>query len=178
MREANDSQHHEPQHHHGAEECGDLRCPTRLHREQADQDHDRQRHDVMFKGRRREFETFHRGQNRDRRRDDAVAVEHGGADHAQHQNEGRTPSQRARRQRGKRKRAALTVVVGAQQDDDVFDRDRDNERPYDHGKDAEHDLFCNCAAMADRRGYGFAERIKRARADVAIDNAGAADDQP
>ena len=135
-----------------------------------------ERHDVVLERRRHELETFDRRQHRDRRRDHGVAEEHRGADHAEHQHERRAPAERARRERRERERAALAVVVGAQQDQHVFERDDDDQRPQDHRQHAEHDL------ARDRPGSGgrhhrLAERVERARADVAIDDADAAERQ-
>ena len=106
----------EPHHHHGAEERGDPRGAAPLHREQRDQDDDRERHHVVLEGGRRELQPFDRREHRDRRRDHRVAEEHRGADDAEHQHERRAPADRAERERGQRQRAALAVVVGAQQD--------------------------------------------------------------
>ena len=87
-----------------------------------------------------ELQPLNGRQHRDRRRDDRVAEEHRGADHAEHQHERRAPADRPEGERGERERAALAVVVGAQQDEHVFDRHDDDQRPQDHRKDAEHDL--------------------------------------
>ena len=54
------------------------------------------------------------------------------------QHERRAPPERAGRERGQRQRAALAVVVGAQQDQHVFDRDDDDQRPQDQRQHAEH----------------------------------------
>jgi hypothetical protein len=67
------------------------------------------------------------------------------------------------------------VVVGAQQDQDVFDRHDEDERPQDQRKHAEHRAAGNEAAGAAGRRYRLAQRIKRARADVAVDDPDAAD---
>ena len=102
----------------GPKKAATLRGAARLHREQRDQDHDGQRHDVGVEGRRRDLQAFDRRQHRQRRRDHGVAVEQRGADDAeQHDDAARLwPSARVR-QRHQRQRAALAVVVGAQQDD-------------------------------------------------------------
>ena len=50
----------------------------------------------------------------------------------------RRPSAR-RGERRERERAALPVIVGAQQDEHVFRRHRDNQRPQDEGEHAEND---------------------------------------
>ena len=48
--------------------------------------------------------------------------------------------ERARGERGQRQRSALAVVVGAQQQQHVFDRDHDDQRPQDQRQHAEHDV--------------------------------------
>ena len=87
----------------------------------------------------------------------------------------RRPSAR-RRQRRQRERAALAVVVGAQQDQHVFERDGDDQRPHDQRQHAEHDVTGDrlVAAGRDRR---LAEGVERAGADIAVDDADAAERQ-
>jgi hypothetical protein len=82
------------------------------------------------------------------------------------------PRGKALRQRHQRERAALALVVGAQQDENVFECDDDDQRPQDHRKNAEH-VGRAAAGCID----GLAQRVERARADVAIDNTDAADRQ-
>ena len=60
-----------------------------------------------------------------------VAEEHGGADNAQEQHEPCPMPERARGQRGERKRAAFAVVVGPEQDQHIFQRNDDDQRPED-----------------------------------------------
>ena len=79
-----------------------------------------------------------------------IAEEHRGADDAEQQHERRAPAERARRQRGQRERAALAVIVGAQQDQHVFDRHDDDQRPQDQRQHAEHDV------AGDRRRIALA----------------------
>ena len=66
------------------------------------------------------------------------------------------------------------VIVGAQQDQHVFERDDDDQRPEDEREHAEHGLARRRVPPADGRGDRFAQRIERARADVAVDDADAA----
>ena len=67
---------------------------------------------------------------------------------------GGAPAERARRQRRQRQRAAFAVVVGAQQDEHVFDRDDDDQRPQDQREHAEHDL------ARDRAGFAAAPPLR------------------
>jgi hypothetical protein len=74
-----------------------------------------------------------------------------------------------RRQSGEGEDAALAVVVGAQDEDAVLDRDDEDERPEDERQHAED--------VGGRRGDGvraveaLAQRVERAGADVPVDDA-------
>ena len=150
----------EPDHHDRPEERRDLGGAAALHREQRDQDHDRERHDVVLERRRHELQTLDRRQHRDRRRDHRVAEEHRRADHAEQEHERRAPAERAGGERGERQRAALPVVVGAQQHQDVFDRDDDDQRPQDHRQHAEHGVAGHWPRR--RRGHAPPRGTRRA----------------
>ena len=84
---------------------------------------------------------------------------------------------RALRQRHQRQRAALAVVVGAQQDHDVFERDDDDQRPEDQRQHAEHRVSLGALPAPTAADDRFAQRVERARADVAVDDADAAERQ-
>lgn len=72
-------------------------------------------------------------------------------------------------QEGKqRQRATFAVVVGAQQKEHVFDGDDDRQRPDHQGNEAD-DLETGETIMGDRL-QRFAERIKRARADIPVND--------
>ncbi|GCC49070.1 hypothetical protein chiPu_0033174, partial [Chiloscyllium punctatum] len=103
----------EPQHHHRSERGGDAGGAGALHREQHDQDQDRQRHHIVLEMRRGELEAFDRRQHRDRRRDHGIADEHRGADHTEREQRPAAPPDRALTERHQRERAAFAVVVGA-----------------------------------------------------------------
>ena len=139
---------------------------------------DRERHDVGVERRRRDLQAFDRGQHRQRRRDDGVAVEQRAADDAEQDYDARRDAPSARDgERHQRQRAALAVVVGAQQDQDVFGGDDEEQRPDDQRQDAEHNRFARGVAGARRRQHRFAQRVERAGADVAVDDADAAERQ-
>src|SRR5262249_14962118 len=63
--------------------------------------------------------------------------------------------------------SAFAVIVGAHHYRDVFERGGDQERPDDQRKHAD----CYCRGGAARPFKRGLERVKRTRADVAIDNA-------
>ena len=78
------------------------------------------------------------------------------------------------RRKGKcsqRQRAAFAVIVGAQQEQHVFERDDDNQGPEDQRQHAEHGRLRDDAVRSAGGQNGFAQRVERARADVAIDDA-------
>ena len=137
-----DEAHHgeacEPDDHHRPKGRCDARRAAALDGEQQDQDEDRQRHHIVLERRRSELEAFDRRQHRNRRRDHGIADEHRRPDHAQRQQRPAPAAQRALPERHQRERAALAIVVGAQQQQDVFCGDDDEKRPQDQGEHAEH----------------------------------------
>ena len=96
MHGAEDRDHHKPHDHDRAEERRHPGGASALHGEQQDQNDDRDRNDIMLESRRRVFQTFDRGQNRNRRRDEGIAEKHRGADHAEHEHERGAAAERAR----------------------------------------------------------------------------------
>ena len=172
--QAGDGDGDEPQRCDRTEEGCDPGGAARLHRKQRDQDHDRQRHNERLEGRGRNLEPFDGGQHRQRRRDHGVAVEQRCADDpAQHHRSG-TPAQGALCQRHQGERAAFALVVGAQQDEHVFEGDDDDQRPQDQREHPEHRLAGRGTAGAGG-GDRFPQRVERACSDVAVDDADAAD---
>jgi hypothetical protein len=61
-------------------------------------------------------------------------------------------------QRHQRERTALAIVVGAQQQQDIFRGDDDEQRPQDQGQHAEHDGARHRLAFGRVRN-GFAKRV-------------------
>ena len=68
-----------PDHHHRPEQPSDLTAPAPLDREEAEQDHARQRDNERVELRRGHVQPFDCAQHRDRRRDHPVAEEERGA---------------------------------------------------------------------------------------------------
>jgi hypothetical protein len=141
-----------------------------LYREQAGQHEQRQRDHPVVQLRRRDFEAFDGRQHRDRRCDDAVAVEDGGAEQAdrhQRASQPRLVGHRMRGQRQHRDQPAFAVVVGAQDQQHVLQRDDDRDGPEDqrqHAQDVGR-RGLQMAAVED-----FLQCVQRAGADVAIDH--------
>ena len=178
MGNAAESKGDEPDERDRTEESGNPRRAVRLHREETEQDQHGQRHDIVLKRRRGDLQAFDRRQHRDRRRDQRVAVEECGADDAEQDDGEALAADRAIGERHQRERAAFAVIVGAEQDQHVFDGDDQDQRPDDERQDAEDHRLERSLAASRRRMHGFAQRIERARADVAIDDADAAERQP
>ncbi|MGY4312990.1 hypothetical protein ACVWW1_002293 [Bradyrhizobium sp. JR3.5] len=88
-------EHGEPEQHHRAEDLADEAGALLLHEEQADQDHDGERHHRRRQRGRVDLQAFDRRQHGNGRRDRAVAIEQGGADQADNQ-QMRAPGARRR----------------------------------------------------------------------------------
>src|SRR5262249_38567768 len=132
----------EPGEHDRAEQAADARGAAVLHREQRDQDRQRQRQDEVVERRRDELEALHGGKHGNRRRDDAVAIEQRRArDAKQDQNRNLRTVGNFLDQRQQRKDSAFAVVVGAQDEDDVFERYHRHQRPEDQ-RDDPKDVGC------------------------------------
>ena len=72
-------------------------------------------------------------------------------------------------QRQQRQDAALAVIVGAQDENDVFERHHQHQRPEDERDDAED--FGGCRAHGRWPLSATGKRIERAGADIAEDDA-------
>ena len=126
--------HDKPQQHQGPEDVADERSALALHQKQANQDYDAERDDNRRQPGRVDFEAFDRAQHRDGRRDDAVAVKQRRADQTDDQKGGAPDAVRCApqvEQRQQRHDAAFTVVVGAHDQDRVFERDDHDQCPQD-----------------------------------------------
>ena len=164
-------------HHHRAEESGDPRRAARLHRKQHHQNDHRQRHHIGIERGGDELDAFDRRKHRQRRRNHRIAVKQRAADDAEQHDRAGAAADRALRQRHQRQRSALAMVVGAQQDQHVFQRHHDDQRPQDQRQNAENGQRIDGAGRPAGGDDGFAERVKRAGADVAIDDTDAAEHQ-
>ncbi len=74
-----------------------------------------------------------------------------------------------------RERAAFAVVIGAQDQDHVFERDDDEERPEEERDDA--DDFGRGDAVGAGPGERFAQGVERACPDVAVHDPHRSEDQ-
>ena len=123
-------QDEEPETHDRAEHAADLPGPAHLHPEQDHDDDHGDRDDDVVELRIDDLQALDGGEHRDRRGDDAVAKEQaraGDADQSE-QMPGAGAGGAALRERHQRQDAALAIVVGAQDQQHVFDRDRQDQR--------------------------------------------------
>ena len=120
--------------------------------------------------RRDELQAFHRRQHGDGRSDHRIAVEEGGADHAEHQDQRCAALGHRLAERHQREGAALALVVGVEQHDHVLERDDQQQRP---GRSA---TGCRARPRGPTRHalggrHRLAQRVEGAGADVAVDDA-------
>ena len=172
--DAEPGQRQEPDQHDRPEKGGDAVGAVALHQEQADQDHRRDPQDVVVERRRDQLHALDGREHRDRGGDDGVAVEQAGTDHAEQQGDmAARPAEAALGQRDERQDAAFAVVVGPHQQHDIFQRHHDDQRPQDQREHADDDGWRDGGVLlaAGRGEDRLAQRIERARADVAIDDA-------
>ncbi len=117
-------------------------------------------------------QAFDRAQHRDRRRDDAVAVEECGAEQTGADQPAvgpRGPALSVRsHQREQRQDAALAPVVGAHDHGEILEGHHEVERPEDQREHAQHVVLGHRHAMGP--GETFLQGVERAGADVAIHN--------
>src|SRR5207247_6502653 len=132
--DAEQGDHHKPGQHHRPEDIADKARAFFLNDEEPDQDDDRQWHYGGRQRRRIDLQALDRAQNRDRRRDGAVAVEQRRADQTDDQ-QLRTPRSRLGVAGGKQRQqgndAAFAAVVGTQDQQRIFARNDQDQRPED-----------------------------------------------
>ena len=133
MGQAGQPDDRKPDDHDGAEKRADTRRAPALQNEKTGENPRGDGDDIRLEDRRRDLEPLDGAQDRDRGRDDTVAVEKRSANQAD-QDCGLAPSvhlQRRDRKRGQRHDAALAVICGSHDDQHILDRHDDNERPED-----------------------------------------------
>ena len=122
------------------------------------------------------FEPLDGAQDRNRRRDHAVAIEQGGADHGQecHAGDlatlGRTRSESLGDDRQQGENSALAVVVGTHDEDQVLDRDHEDECP-EHERQNSEQVGGNAGVLTSRGVQTLFQGVQRAGANVAEDHA-------
>ncbi len=169
VQQSQGGDHQEPDQRHRPEQDRDPGGSAALHPEKRDDDRDRDRQDVGVEMRRDQLEPLDRREHRDRRRDGRVAIEERGTRHAEHEEHAGAAPGRPLRERKQRQRSALAAVVGAHDEHDVLQR-HDHDQGPDQQRDDADDLALG-ETVAPRGPQTLAQRIKRAGADVAIDDA-------
>ena len=135
--------------------------PVALHGKQADQDHEAERQDIALERRGDEGQALDGRQHGDGGRDDRVAIEQGRAGHPEEDDHDNIMAHGALREGHQRQRAALAVVVGAEDEQHVLDRHDDDQRPQDERHDAE-DHLAREGASCRGGGEGLLQGIERA----------------
>jgi hypothetical protein len=141
-----------------------------MRHEESEENDERDGNHIGLEEGRDELEALHRREDRDRGGDDGVAREERGPQNAQHEDGASGPWEGVLGQRHQRQRAALALVVRPHQEQHIFEGDGQEQRPEQQRDDAYH-ILRDHAARRVGMGEGFAQRIKGAGADVAIDDA-------
>ena len=169
----------EPQQHHRAEQLAHPFGAAVLEQEEGEQDPYRDRQDVGLEDVGRDIQALDRREHRYGRGDHAVAVEQGGAEqHEQDQHAGAAAGGFGRAlldQAEHGEGAALAVVVGAHDEQGVFQADGQDHRPDDQ----RHDAGNGRRVVGERRLVleHLLDGVERAGADVAEDDAEGAQHQ-
>ena len=170
VRNAQHGNRQKPDERDRAEELANAAGAPLLHGKQAKQHHQRERNHVLLEMGRNHLQPLHRGQHRDGRGNDAVAIKQRGAENAHRQQHLAQPGLVFHRLRGQRQHGnepALAIVVGAQYQHHVFEGDDDREGPEENGQDAV-DIVWRERHVA--RAKHLLDRVQHAGADIAIDN--------
>ena len=169
-KQAEDADDGEPQQHRRPEDLADETGALALNEEQTNQDHNADRHDKRCQLWRVDFQSFDCAQHGDCRRDDTIAIQQRRSDQSNDEEGGAAGSWRRMpgiEKRQKRHNASFAVIVGAHDENSVFHGDDHDQRPKDQRHDARDRLGRQCSAGCGR----LLERIKWARADIAVDDA-------
>ena len=160
------------------ENPADLIGAETLHGKERDQNHQADRHHILGQTGCGDLQSFHRAQDRNCRRDHAIAEEQRRAEDAedtQAVGQRRSDGQAALHQRHQGQDAALALVVGAHDDHHVLHRDHQQQRPYDQRQDAEHVALVRRQAVV--RPERFLQRVQRTGADIPEDHTQRTDHQ-
>ncbi len=157
---AQDGKCEEPDAGDRTEEPADKTGAVFLYREQRHQDARGNRQHHLLQTWRSQTQSLDRRQDRDRRRDDGVAIEQRGCEHAgcdHRARPGRGLAGQTMRQRGKRQYASLAFVVVLEHEPDILDGDDERQRPEQHRQRGQH-VVLGCR-QAVRSGERFLECI-------------------
>jgi hypothetical protein len=130
LGKAEESEGRKPGQHYRAEQRPDAGCAAALEEEEAEQHEGGSRDNVGLERGRGGLETLNCGEDRDRRRDQAVAIEQRQAGDCQGGDqpaERRRPRHGARGEGSEREHPALAAVIGAQDEGDVLHGDHQDQ---------------------------------------------------
>ena len=165
------AERNEPERAYRTEKQADDAGAESLNHEKRDKNSGRDRHNVRLEGRGSYFQSFDGGKNRDRGRQDRVAVEQRCSKHANAEQCGPQSwpvTDRRCRESQQRHDAAFTAIVRTQYERHVFQRNYDHQQPEDRG-DATDDVLrsqWDAVLWIER----FLCGIERAGADIAVDD--------
>ena len=171
-RQAEDGDGHEPQQHDRPEDAADAGRAARLRAEQGQQDDQRGGYGIGLERVGQDVDAFERAQDRDGRRDDAVTVDQRRPEQSHDdQRERARPAAlegSARDQGHQRQDAAFAMVVGPHDEQAVFQRDREDERPDDEGQQPHGDRERRLSAD---RGHDGLVGVEWTGSEIAEDDA-------
>src|SRR5262245_59221257 len=175
LRQSENGDRREPNRHDRTEHRAHAPRSELLEHEKPAQDRDRNWNDEMLERRRRDRHTFDGAEHRDRRRDDPVAVQECSAEETEDDQDPAAlhvglSALLLENERHQRENAALAAVVRTHDEDDVLHRDDEHEHPHDERQHAE-DVLGRGRQREFFRGEALLQRVERARADVAVDDA-------
>src|SRR6516162_1277677 len=177
LDQSEDAEHSKPQGHDGTEILADAFRATLLHDKEGEQYDHSYRQDKGFERGYRHLEPLDGAQHRNRRRDHTVTVKERGARQAKHDQEpgqvlaGSAPES----QREERKYPPFALVVGAHDQEDVFDGNDKQEGPNQARQNAENIGLCQRQPMLGIEA--LAKRVDGTCSDVAEDDAKRRDNQ-
>jgi hypothetical protein len=145
-----------------------------LEEEQTGEDYDGQREHQVLRLRCDDFQTFNGAQYRDRRSDNAIAIEQRCSNQSQRDydlsaHRVRIAPLLLKNQRQQRENSALAVVVRPHDEDDVLDADDDYQRPDDQRENAVDVVGGWLDSVFELEA--FAQRVEGTGTDVPVDDA-------
>ena len=130
--------------------------------EQSDQNRDSDRDDIGVEQGRGDMQSLNRTQDRDRRSDHPICVKQSRSEQAEQEKEFSPPDDFTNQCR-QGKDAALAPIIRPQNEDEIFDRNNQEERPKDEGEDAEHIGLMWVAPHARRKSIRARHRADSCR---------------
>ena len=138
------------------------------HKQQRQHDY-RQRDHPRIKLRRNDLQPLYRREDRNRGRDNHLAIEEAAANQADnHQHGGHSGRGVAPCKGHQGQDTAFARVISAHNEGEIFNRNHQDQQPEDEGQEAKYGIALNTKAKL--AGQTFTKRIKRAGANITVDN--------